>query len=266
LRLELGYDGTEFSGWALQPGRRTVQGVLEAAMSTLFRADRVPLVVAGRTDAGVHASGQVCHCDVPAEGWEQERDRIVRRLAGLLPPDVRVYSVEAASIDFDARFAAVWRHYRYRITDADFGAPPLRRLDTAPWKRRLDASAMQAAGQQLLGLNDFLAFCRRRDGATTVRQLQRLDVLRTGDLIEIDVRADAFCHSMVRSLVGALASVGDGSRGPDWPARLLSLGRRSEQVTVAPARGLTLIEVGYPAENELAARAAETRTVRLLRQ
>jgi tRNA pseudouridine38-40 synthase len=266
LRLELGYDGTDFSGWALQPGRRTVQGVLEAAMSTLFRQDRVPLVVAGRTDAGVHATGQVCHCDVPVVGWEQERDRIVRRLAGLLPPDVRVYSVTAVSVDFDARFAAIWRRYRYRITDADFGAPPLRRLDTAPWKRRLDAQAMHAAGQRLLGLNDFVAFCRRRDGATTVRQLQRLDVLRTGDLIDIDVRADAFCHSMVRSVVGALAAVGDGSQGPDWPARLLSLGRRSDGVTVAPARGLSWVEVGYPAEDELAARAAETRTTRSLRR
>ena len=122
---------------------------------------------------------------------------------------------------------------------------------------------MQAAGQRLLGLNDFLAFCRRRDGATTVRQLQRLDVVRTGELIEIDVRADAFCHSMVRSLVGALAAVGDGSHGPDWPARLLSLGRRSEQVTVAPARGLTLIEVGYPAETDYAHRAEATRRLRV---
>ncbi len=265
MRLDLGYDGTEFSGWALQPGRRTVQAVLEAALSTLFRVDRVPVAVAGRTDAGVHAAGQVCHCDVDARRWEQERDRIVRRLAGLLPPDVRVHSAVAVTADFDARFGALWRRYRYRISDADFGAPALRRLDTAGWKRALDAAAMHRSAQRLLGLNDYVAFCRQRPGASTVRQLHRLDVVRTGDLIEISVQADAFCHSMVRSLVGALAAVGDGSHDEQWPSRLLTLGHRSERVTVAPARGLTLVAVGYPSERQLAARAAETRVVRCLK-
>lgn len=264
LRLELGYDGTDFAGWAAQPGLRTVQAVLEAALSTLFRVARVPVVVAGRTDAGVHASGQVCHCDVDPIRWDQERDRIVRRLAGLLPPDVRVHAVLAAPADFDARFSALWRRYRYRICDAEYGVPALRRVDTAGWKRVLDAAAMHQAGQRLLGLNDYAAFCRRRPGASTVRQLQQLTVARTGELVEIEVQADAFCHSMVRSLVGALAAVGEGSRDAEWPHRLLTLGRRSEHVTVAPARGLTLLAVGYPSEAELAARAAETRAVRSL--
>ncbi len=264
LRLDLGYDGTEFSGWAIQPDRRTVQSVLEGALSTLFRVERVPVVVAGRTDAGVHAIGQVSHCDVDAGRWELERDRIVRRLAGLLPPDVRVYSAAPVPAEFDARFGALWRRYRYRISDADFGAPALRRLDTAGWKHRLDAAAMHRAGQRLVGLNDYVAFCRRRPGASTVRQLERLAVTRTGDLVEVEVQADAFCHSMVRSLVGALAAVGEGSRDEQWPGRLLSLGRRSEEVTVAPARGLTLMAVGYPPVGELAARAAETRSVRCL--
>ncbi|HEV2887705.1 MAG TPA: hypothetical protein VGX49_12390, partial [Jatrophihabitans sp.] len=161
MRLDLGYDGTDFAGWAAQPGLRTVQAVLEEALSTLFRVSRVPVVVAGRTDAGVHASGQVCHCDVDAARWEQERDRIVRRLAGLLPPDVRVYSVVTAPAHFDARFGALWRRYRYRICDADYGVPALRRLDTVGWKRRLDAAAMQQAGSKLIGLHDFAAFCRR---------------------------------------------------------------------------------------------------------
>ena len=262
LRLDLGYDGTDFAGWAVQPGLRTVQGVLEDALSTLFRVSRVPVVVAGRTDAGVHASGQVCHCDVEAADWELQRDRIIRRLAGLLPPDVRVHSAVAAPAHFDARFGALWRRYRYRICDAEYGAPALRRVDTVGWKRALDAGAMHEAGQRLLGLNDFAAFCRRRDGATTIRSLQRLDVLRTGDLIELTVQADAFCHSMVRSLVGALAAVGEGVQPPDWPAGLLSRDRRADEVTVAPPHGLTLLAVGYPAEAELAARAAETRAVR----
>lgn len=264
LRLDLGYDGTGFAGWATQPGLRTVQQVVEEALGTLFRTPRVPVVVAGRTDAGVHASGQVCHYDVAAADWEAQRERAVRRLAGLLPPDVRVHAVTEAPAAFDARFGALWRRYRYRICDADYGVPALRRLDTVGWKRTLDAVAMHQAGQRLLGLHDYAAFCRRRDGATTVRQLQRLAVTRTGDLIEIEVQADAFCHSMVRSLVGALAAVGEGSRHPDWPYELLSLGRRSDHVTVAPARGLTLLAVGYPADAELATRAAETRAFRSL--
>ncbi|MDQ1720978.1 MAG: tRNA pseudouridine38-40 synthase [Pseudonocardiales bacterium] len=264
LRLDLGYDGTDFAGWAAQPGQRTVQAVLEDALSTLFRVPRVPVVVAGRTDAGVHASGQVCHCDVGPARWEQERDRIIRRLAGLLPPDVRVHAVAPAPAHFDARFGALWRRYRYRICDADYGVPALCRVDTAGWKRALDAAAMHRAGQRLLGLNDYAAFCRRRPGASTVRRLQQLAVARAGDLVEIEVQADAFCHSMVRSLVGALAAVGEGSKGAEWPHQLLSLGRRSDQVTVAPARGLTLLAVGYPSEAELAARTAETRAVRSL--
>jgi tRNA pseudouridine38-40 synthase len=260
VRLDLGYDGTGFAGWAVQPGQRTVQGVLEQALGTLLRTDSVRVVVAGRTDAGVHASGQVAHCDLAAARWRPERDRVVRRLAGLLPADVRVYSACEVSSDFDARFSALWRHYRF--ADSDFGPEPLRRHDTAGWKRRLDAGAMHQAAQQLLGLNDFAAFCRRRPGASTVRRLQRLDVRRTGEEIEIEVVADAFCHSMVRSLVGALAAVGEGHRPPAWPGTLLALGHRSDEVTVAPAGGLTLLAVGYPAADSFAARAGQTRAVR----
>jgi tRNA pseudouridine38-40 synthase len=262
LRLDLGYDGTNFAGWATQPGLRTVQAVLEAALGTLFRVPRVPVVVAGRTDAGVHASGQVCHCDVDAGHWAQQRDRIVRRLAGLLPPDIRVYSVAPAPAHFDARFGALWRRYRYRICDADYGVPALRRLDTVGWKRALDAEAMHLAGQGLLGLNDYAAFCRRREGATTIRSLQRVDVVRTGDLIELTLQADAFCHSMVRSLVGALAAVGESTRPVEWPAALLSRDRRADEVVVAPPKGLNLLAVGYPPDAELATRAQQSRAKR----
>jgi tRNA pseudouridine38-40 synthase len=262
VRLDLGYDGAGFAGWARQPGLRTVQGVLEDALATWLRTDPVRLVVAGRTDAGVHAIGQVAHCDLPEDRWLAEGDRAVRRLAGLLPPDLRVYSAGRVSPDFDARFSALWRRYRYRITDAEFGPEPLRRHDTAGWRHRLDSDAMHRAAQQLLGLNDFAAFCRRRLGASTVRQLRQLDVRRTGSLIEIEVLADAFCHSMVRSLVGALAAVGEGHQSPDWIAGLLTLGRRCDQITVAPAHGLTLLAVGYPAAEQFAARAEQTRAVR----
>jgi tRNA pseudouridine38-40 synthase len=263
LRLDLGYDGTDFAGWALQPGLRTVQRVLEEALGTLFRADRVALTVAGRTDAGVHATGQVAHCDLEPARWHPYADKAVRRLAGLLPPDVRVFAVNAAPPDFDARFAAIWRRYRYRISDADFGTEPLRRHDTVAWRRTLDTDAMHLAAQHLIGLHDFAAFCKRRDGATTVRQLQQLDVVRDGELIEVRVQADAFCHSMVRSLVGGLAAVGEGRRPIDWPSSLLTRGARSDAISVAPAHGLTLVEVGYPADDELAARAEQTRAIRV---
>ncbi|HJP99998.1 MAG TPA: tRNA pseudouridine(38-40) synthase TruA [Jatrophihabitans sp.] len=262
LRLDLGYDGTDFSGWASQPDRRTVQGVLEGALCTVFRLPELRLVVAGRTDAGVHATGQVAHCDLDRTCWSSEQDGAVRRLAGLLPADVRVYAVAEVSPDFDARFSALWRHYRYRITDADSGPEPLRRHDTVGWRRRLDAEAMQQAAQQLLGLHDFAAFCRRRLGASTIRQLQRLEVRRIGALIEIDVIADAFCHSMVRSLVGALAAVGEGNRPSTWPATLLALDRRCDEITVAPAHGLTLLGIGYPAADAFGERAEQTRAVR----
>lgn len=260
VRLDLGYDGGRFAGWAIQPGLRTVQGVLADALGTLLHTDPVRLVVAGRTDAGVHAIGQVAHCDV--NSWPDDQVRTIRRLAGLLPQDVRVFAASPVSPDFDARFSALWRRYRYRITDTDFGPEPLRRHDTVGWRRRLDDRAMHQAAQQLLGLHDFVAFCRRRPGASTIRQLRRLDVRRTGALIEIEVLADAFCHSMVRSLVGALAAVGEGHRPPDWVAGLLSRDRRSDEITVAPAHGLTLVEIGYPDPAEFASRAEQTRAVR----
>ncbi|HEX4726827.1 MAG TPA: tRNA pseudouridine(38-40) synthase TruA [Jatrophihabitans sp.] len=262
VRLDLGYDGAGFAGWAIQPGLRTVQGVLSEALGTLLHTDPVRLVVAGRTDAGVHATGQVTHCDLPADRWPDEGERTVRRLAGLLPPDVRVYSASLVSPDFDARFSALWRRYRYRITDADFGPEPLRRHDTVGWRRRLDAEAMHQAARQLLGLHDFAAFCRRRPGASTIRQLRQLDVRRTGSLIEFEVLADAFCHSMVRSMVGALAAVGEGHRQPDWLAGLLARDRRSDEITVAPAHGLTLLAIGYPDAAEFASRAEQTRALR----
>jgi tRNA pseudouridine38-40 synthase len=259
VRLDVSYDGTEFSGWAVQPGRRTVQGELEAALRTVLRLPAVPLTVAGRTDAGVHATGQVVHCELP--GLPPD---LVRRLAGVLPDDVRVRSAREVPAAFDARFGALWRRYVYLICDAPGGADPLRRRQVLSWPRPLDVPAMAAAAQSLVGLHDFVAFCRRREGATTLRTLTRLEVGRAGDEITCTVEADAFCHSMVRSLVGALIAVGEGRRPVDWPATLLALDRRADEVPVAPARGLTLVAVGYPPDGELAARAAITRARREL--
>jgi tRNA pseudouridine38-40 synthase len=261
LRLDLAYEGTAFAGWASQPGQRTVQGVLEDALHVLFRQP-IRLTVAGRTDAGVHATGQVAHCDVPAARWPQLAGIASPRLAGLLPPDLRVRAVTTPGADFDARFAALWRRYEYRLCDASAGPSPLRRRFVAASRRRLDDRAMAQAAHGLVGLHDFAAFCRARPNATTVRTLQQLVIAREGDEVVGTVRADAFCHSMVRSLVGALVAVGEGRRPVGWPAELLARERRADEVTVAPAHGLTLVEVGYPPRAQYGARVATTRATR----
>ncbi|MGH3982199.1 MAG: tRNA pseudouridine(38-40) synthase TruA [Pseudonocardiaceae bacterium] len=259
--MDISYDGSGFSGWAHQPGRRTVQGVLENVLATVARI-QATLTVAGRTDAGVHATGQVAHLDVPP--GVATPDELAHRLARLLPSDVRVPAVRQVPRTFDARFSALRRHYRYRVCDAQWGVDPLRRHDTLAYHRRLDDAAMNAASRLLLGEHDFAAFCRRREGASTVRALQRLEWSRDEpDLLVAHVVADAFCHSMVRSLVGALLAVGDGRHPQDWPAGLLQYTARASGVTVAPAHGLTLVGVDYPDGDQLAARAEQTRARRL---
>ncbi len=267
LRLDIGYDGTDFAGWARQVGQRTVCEVLESTLGTVLRVP-VRLTVAGRTDAGVHATGQVAHADVPVAALQTrsidgDPDRLVGRLAKMLPDDVRVQAVSQVSGDFDARFSALRRHYEYRLTDARFGAEPVVARTTAAWRRPLDVDAMNAASSELLGLNDFAAFCRRREGATTIRDLQRF-VWRRDDVGVLigEVSADAFCWSMVRSLVGAVAAVGDGRRSVEWCHGLLEMRSRSSDLTVAEARGLCLVRVDYPADDELASRNEVTRDVR----
>lgn len=258
-RLDIAYDGTDFSGWARQPGIRTVCGVLEEAFSTVLRQP-VVLTVAGRTDAGVHAHGQVAHFD--ATGADVEPDRLVRRMARFLPTDVRVRAITEVPTDFDARFSALRRHYEYRFSTARYGVDPLDVRGVVSWPREVDLDAVREASSRLLGLHDFAAFCKRRDGATTVRELQRFEWARDGDHLTAYVSADAFCWSMVRSLVGAMQAVGEGRRTPDWTAALLDTRARSSSVTVAPAHGLSLVAVDYPDADALAARNRATREVR----
>ncbi len=291
LRLDLGYDGTDFSGWARQPERRTVQGELEGALGRILRMDPAPqLTVAGRTDAGVHARGQVAHVDLPLsrlavadtararqrdpetdpeDAWRAEGAHwlaaLTRRLAGVLSQDVRVYTVSVAPEGFDARFSALFRRYVYRVCDAPGGTDPLRRREVLWHNRPLDVDLLNAAAQRLIGEHDFAAFCRKREGATTIRELQRLDWMRGEDgIIQATVIADAFCHSMVRALVGSLLAVGEGRQPVEWPGQVLVRAVRESGVHVAPAHGLTLEEVGYPVGEELARRAAATRRVRTL--
>ncbi|MFP5219944.1 MAG: tRNA pseudouridine(38-40) synthase TruA [Actinomycetes bacterium] len=258
--MDLAYDGTEFGGWAAQPGRRTVQGVVEEALAVLS-ALRPRLTVAGRTDAGVHARGQVAHADV--EPRVADDPLLLRRLNGILPDDVRVRAARRAPDGFDARFSALARTYRYRVADTADVVDPLRRREVLAWPRALELSAMASACAPLLGEHDFVAFCRRREGATTVRALLALAWERDRDgLAVMTVTADAFCHSMVRSLVGAMLAVGEGRRPPEWPGSLLGLGARAGDVVVAPPHGLVLERVDYPPEEELLARQAVTRNVR----
>ena len=277
MRLDLAYDGTDFAGWAAQPGLRTVEGTLTAALARVLRLDPAPrVVVAGRTDAGVHARGQVCHVDLPLGTWESVPGRsdlppgtaLVRRLAGVLPADVLVRAADLAPEGFDARFGALRRRYAYRVGDAPGGVDPLRRRDVLHHRRPLDVARMDEAAGRLRGLHDFAAFCRRREGATTVRTLldyswQRVPADRPDEgLVVATVVADAFCHSMVRALVGALLPVGEGRRDADWPEQVLLAGRRDAAVTVAPPYGLTLEEVVYPPDEDLADRVRESRAVR----
>ena len=271
LRIDCAYDGTEFSGWARQPTLRTVQGTLEDALATALRVPQVRVTVAGRTDSGVHARGQVAHVDVEPDvvtssagrSTDPPLDALARRVDGILPPDLRVRRISEAPDGFDARFSAIWRRYAYRIADAQELADPLVRGHVLTWPRRLDLDAMNAASAPLVGLRDFAAFCKQREGATTVRTLLDLDWRRDdAGLVVGDVRADAFCHNMVRALVGCLIAVGEGRRPVGWPGEVMAGRRRDQGVRVVNAHGLTLEEVGYPDDDELAAQAERARARR----
>ncbi|KXK63620.1 pseudouridine synthase [Micromonospora rosaria] len=266
LRLDVSYDGTDFSGWAAQPTRRTVAGVLTDTLDLVLGAGTATgLTVAGRTDAGVHATGQVCHLDLPTDVWREHDGRLLRRLARLLPTDVRVRAMTEVPADFDARFSATFRRYEYRVTDAVYGVQPLRRHEILAWPKPLDPDLLNAAAAGLVGEHDFAAYCRRKENATTLREVSRLDWRRDPDgILVATVQADAFCQAMVRSLVGAMLVAGDGRRPVDWPGTLLTRRERASEVTVAPAHGLTLVAVGYPDDPaEYARRADLTRRLRV---
>ena len=273
LRIDLAYDGTEFHGWATQPGLRTVQETVETALAQALRVEGVRVTCAGRTDTGVHARGQVSHLDIDEEVLAASAgrskvapsDALLRRLNGILPEDVRVRRVAEAAPGFDARFSARWRRYAYRIADTPALLDPLRRRFVLGWPRELDLAAMNEAAAALTGEHDFASFCRRREGATTIRRLIELSWSRDPQGLAVaTVRADAFCHNMVRALVGCLITVGEGRRPPGWAYDVLAAGVRDPAVTVVHPHGLTLEEVDYPPDDELAAQAVTARVVRTL--
>ncbi|WP_363326065.1 tRNA pseudouridine synthase A [uncultured Pseudokineococcus sp.] len=276
VRLDVAYDGAGFAGWAAQPGLRTVEDELSRSLGRVLRRPAPRLVVAGRTDAGVSARGQVVHVDVEEASWTALPGRaagspgapspgraLLRRLAGVLPADVVVRGARPAPPGFDARFGALRRRYAYRVVDDPAARDPLRRGEVLVVRRPLDVAAMARAASPLLGEHDWLPYCRPRAGASTVRTLLRLGWSRAPDgVVVADVEADAFCHHMVRSLVGACLAVGEGRRDEGWPARVLAAGVRDPAVAVVPAHGLVLEEVVYPPDEELAAQAVRARSYR----
>ena len=255
LRLDLSYDGTNFSGWAIQPDRRTVQQCIEEAIRTVAQA-KAETIVAGRTDAGVHATGQVIHVDLPES---LELDDLAYKLNRILDEDIRINQIQIAPTAFHARFSALRRYYEYRILDENKVIPPLARFNTASWYRPLDVDQMNHASALLLGTHDFAAFCKFREGATTIRTLETYQWRRDRDGYLVgDVVADAFCYSMVRNLVGAIVCVADGRKESDWISTLLENKERVSDSLVFPARGLSLYKVDYPDSTELLERAAKT--------
>lgn len=286
LRLDLAYDGTDFAGWASQPGLRAVQSEIEQAVAVLLRSEpaETRLTVAGRTDAGVHARGQVAHLDVTeaqlqkwagtqrrARGGDTDVERsapelMTRRLNGVLSrsaPDIAIHSVRVAPEGFDARFSALRRRYEYRLRPENARRDPLTARFTAEIPRRLDLSVMQQVSQDLLGLQDFTTFCKAREGATAVRELLAFEWRETDDgAYAARIEADAFCHSMVRALVGSVVAVGHGRIAHDELLDLRDARERTSRFTVMPAHGLSLEEITYPDDSELAARADQTRARR----
>jgi tRNA pseudouridine38-40 synthase len=276
FRLSFSYDGTDFYGWAKQPELRTVQGELLAALTVIFgESDNdFEIRVAGRTDAGVHALNQQAHIeltDAQLDRLGRNRDDIADpkfladKLNRVLSDDVRVHSVAPAAPGFDARFSATHRRYRYRIADGVAGQNPLESRYTLVVFQTLDTLAMQAAALEVLGLHDFASFCRPRPGSTTIRELREVTVTRNagaGNVIEIELLADAFCHNMVRSIVGALIAVGKGQATSADIRATLERASRTESYRVVAAKGLTLIEIGYPADDKLAEQAELAKNLR----
>lgn len=263
VRIDLGYDGTGYAGWARQPTLPTIQGELERALTQID--DRIGSVVcAGRTDAGVHARSQVVHVDIPGDVWAgRGPDGLVHQLNRFTGPQIYVRTAQAAPNGFDARFSALSRAYSYRLCDDHNAWDPLFRQWVTLHRRPLDAAAMALAAPELVGEHDFAAFCRPREGASTVRRILRLDVYRDGGRrVVVTVESDAFCHSMVRSIVGALLAVGEGRLDGDELAGILQAAQRVPRFTIAPAHGLALVEVAYPPDQELASQAQRARRFR----
>lgn len=239
-RLDIAYDGSGFHGYARQTGLRTVQGELEKALETLLK-EEVKTSVAGRTDAGVHARHQVVSFSYDGA---VDTTSFARSLRGLITPEVAVQGMSVAPEDFSARFSATSRRYRYRI-DTRPAHDPLERGFVWHVDRSLDVPAMTEAATTFIGEHDFASFCRSLEGKSNVRRLTTLEVKEADGLLDVWAEANAFCHQMVRSLVGYLYDVGRGFSDPSRSAEVLAARDRSTVATVAPPHGLSLWGVRY---------------------
>jgi len=272
-RIDFGYDGTDFSGFAKQPGLRTVQAELVKAIAVIFGKDDndFKLRVAGRTDAGVHAQHQVAHLDLTTAQLKRigRNPDVAGRINTALPKDIRVFSFDVAPEGFDARYSATFRKYRYRVADKNCFVDPLDGRYVLEVKPELDLKLMRQAAKVLIGLHDFGGFCKPRAGATTIRKLRSIKIARNqrkGRIIEIELKGDAFCHNMVRSIVGALVAVGRGRASVSDVQKRLKSGSRAGALKVVAARGLSLIEVGYPKDSKMGLQAQNTRKRRVLEE
>jgi tRNA pseudouridine38-40 synthase len=243
LRVDLTYEGTNFSGWAKQPNERTVQEEVEKALSMITQT-KVATIVAGRTDAGVHAKHQVIHTDLPTQ---TDINNLAFRLNQILDADIRVLTAQWAPDNFHARFTAISRTYQYKIIDAGKVTAPLDRHDSTEWFRPLDIELMNSGSKLLLGVHDFFAFCKFREGGSTIKNLLKFNWYRDEkDVVICEISADSFRYNMVRNLVGAAVCVGEGRFKPEWMFDTLKNKERIPDSYVFPAKGLTLISVQYP--------------------
>jgi len=267
FRVDLAYDGTDFAGWAKQPGLRTVEGDLVKMFEKVFGKSKTDfdMRVAGRTDSGVHAKHQVCHLDIP----QKRLSRIGRdplnafRLNTLIADDLIILDIHQITSDFDARFSALGRRYRYTIVDPEFKKDPMLVRYALTHKRVLDVALMNLAAKELIGLKDFAAFCKPRAGASTIRNLTTFEVSRDpGGLITIDIHADAFCHNMIRSLVGSIMAVADGRLSIQDLIHVQKSGKRANKFKTIDAKGLSLESIDYPDPADYAKQANLNRVMR----
>lgn len=268
-RIDLAYDGTDFYGFSKQSAYRTVAGELLSGLVKIFGEDDEDyrMRVAGRTDAGVHAQAQVAHLDLTPEQLKRIRrgHGVAERLNKIIDPDVRVTAFEEADPGFHARYSALSRRYRYSIADRSVTPNPMtsRYLLEISW--HLEVDPMIEIAKEFMGLRDFRAFCKERDGTTTIRELKEISVKRRPNgVIDIEVEADAFCHNMVRSVVGALMSAGSGRTTAKEVRKALKGQRNEHAYKVQAPQGLTLIKISYPAKSKLGAQAELTQRMRTL--
>ncbi|MFM2238497.1 MAG: hypothetical protein RL389_844 [Actinomycetota bacterium] len=268
-RIDLAYDGTDFYGFSKQSAHRTVAGELLSGLVKIFGEDDEDfrMRVAGRTDAGVHAQAQVAHLDLTPDQLKRVRrgHGVAERLNKIIDPDVRVTAFEEADPGFHARFSALSRRYRYSIADRSVTPNPMTSRYMLEILWNLEVAPMIEVAKEFMGLRDFRAFCKERDGTTTIRELREISVKRRPNgVIDIEVEADAFCHNMVRSVVGALMSAGSGRTTAKEVRKALKGQRNEHAYKVQAPQGLTLIKISYPAKSKLGAQAELTQRMRTL--